>query len=137
MRNFFQSKKRVVWVAVGLCVIALIMARASFLCARMDSPSMEPVVKGNTTPQSHDGDCVVAWRWFRGASLRSGDLVLVDIPTPTGQVRTIRQIEQQPGIPVGQFYLRAVSTNGLDSRRFGTLPAQAIRGRVVWILKTR
>jgi len=96
---------------------------------------MEPLVKGNTTPNSHDGDFVIAARWFSAASLHSGDLVVADIPTPTGQVLTIRQIEQQPDTPAGKFYLRSTGTNGIDSRQFGAWPAELIRARVIWILK--
>jgi signal peptidase I len=93
----------------------------------MSTDSMRPLIATN--------DIVVAAKWFHMASLRAGDLVVADIPIPKGRVLTIRQIEQQPNIPAGQFYLRAVNTNGIDSRQFGALPAKDIRGRVIWIMK--
>ena len=96
---------------------------------------MQPVIAGQGAPPSHVGDLLVITRWFRVASLRTGDLVTVDIPTPTGRVRTVRRIEQQPDTPVGQYFVRAVSDSGIDSRQFGPLPASNIYGRVIWIIQ--
>ena len=78
---------------------------------------------------------IVAVKRFHAASLRSGDLVVVDIPTPEGRVLTVRKIEQQPDTMAGQFYLRAVNTNGYDSRQFGALQVADIRGKVIWIFR--
>ena len=122
-------------VALALCLLTDGILRVAFLFTVMDSDSMLPLVKGNSTPTSHDGDFVVAARWFRTASLRTGDLVVVDIPTAMGPVLTIRKIEQQADTPAGQFYLRAVKTNGIDSRQFGALPAKDLQGKVIWIKK--
>ena len=87
-------------------------------------------------PLIASNDIVVAVKWFHTSSLHSGDLVVADIPIPGGgSVLTVRKIEQQTNTPVGQFYLRAVNTNGLDSHFFGPLPVAAIQGRVIWIIR--
>jgi signal peptidase I len=88
---------------------------------------MQPLINTN--------DIIVATKWIRVASLRTGDFVVVNIPIPGGYVLTVRQIEQQTNAPAGQFYLRAANTNGYDSRQFGTLGASNIVGRIIWILK--
>jgi signal peptidase I len=133
MRTFFQ--KRVVIVALVACVVAIIILFSGFSLKEMGSTSMQPLIMGKGEPPSHAGDLIVIAKWFRIASLRTGDLVIVDIPTPTGCVHTVRRIEQQPDTPTGQFYLRAESDNGIDSRQFGPLPASDIHGRVIWILR--
>ena len=133
MRTFFQ--KRVALVALAVCIIIIVVLFSGFSVVEMSSTSMQPVIAGQGAPPSRAGDLVVVAKWFRVASLRTGDLVAVDIPTPTGRVRTVRRIEQQPDTPAGQFYVRAESDSGIDSRQLGPLPASDIHGRVVWILR--
>jgi hypothetical protein len=60
---------------------------------------------------------------------------MVTIPTAAGPVSTIREIEQQPDTPAGKFYLRAVNTNGIDSRQFGAVPKESIRAKVFWVAR--
>jgi signal peptidase I len=131
MRTFFQ--KKVVIVALAVFAVVIVVLFSGFSVMEMGSTSMQPVITGKGEPPSHAGDLVLATKWFRVAALRTGDLVIVDIPTPTGRVRTVRRIEQQPDTPAGQFFVRAES--GIDSRQFGPLPASDIHGRVVWILR--
>jgi len=133
MRTFFQN--RVVIVPLAVCAVVIVVSFSGFSVMEMGSTSMQPVIAGQGAPPSHAGDLLVVTRWFRVASLRTGDLVTVDIPTPMGRVRTVRRIEQQPDTPAGRFYFRAASDSGIDSRQFGPLPASDIRGRVVWILR--
>ncbi len=133
MRTFFQKRVLIVILAVGVVVAVILFS--GFSVMEMGSTSMQPVISGQGAPPSRAGDLVVIAKWFRVASLRTGDLVAVDIPTPTGRVRTVRRIEQQPDTLAGQFYVRAASESGIDSRQFGPLPASDIHGRVIWILR--
>jgi hypothetical protein len=101
-----------------------------FFVARMYDSSMSPLIAPN--------DIVIATRCFRTASLRSGDLVFVDIPACGGLVPTVRRIQQRTNTPAGQFYFEAANTNAdawTDSRLLGTLPVEDIRGRVIWVGK--
>jgi signal peptidase I len=127
MRTFTKIAVRTVLILIAAFLLFVLVVRSLFIVSPMRTGSMQPLIATN--------DIVVAAKWFHVASLRSGDLVAVDIPTPGGRVLTIRKIEQQSDTPVGQFYLRAVSTNGVDSHFFGPLPAADIRGRVIWIIR--
>jgi hypothetical protein len=127
MRTFTKIAVRTVLVLIAVLVLLVIVARSFFFVAPMRNNTMWPLIASN--------NIVVADKWFDVASLRTGDLVVVQVPTPAGPVFTVRKIEQQMNTPTGQFYLRAVNTNGLDSRWFGTLPARDIKARVVWIIK--
>jgi type IV secretory pathway protease TraF len=124
-------KKIAIRVFLGLVIVYLVLlllAHSVFMVKRMKTGSMQPLISTN--------DLVVATRWFRVASLHSGDLVVADIPITDGShILTVRKIEQKTNTPAGQFYLQAASTNGLDSHFFGGLPASAIRGRVIWIFR--
>lgn len=128
MKAFAKIAVRLVLILVLFCLLFVIVVRTAFVVSPMPTDSMQPLISTNST--------IVAVRWFGVASLRSGDFVIADIPLPDNkQVLTVRQIEQQPDTPAGQFYLRAANTNGLDSRQFGTLPASNIVARVLWVLK--
>jgi signal peptidase I len=128
MRTFTKIAVRTVLILVAVFVLFVVAARSLFIVSPMRTGSMQPLIASN--------DIVVATKWFRVTSLRSGDLVVADIPIPDGsRDLTIRKIEQQTNTPAGQFYLSAVSTNGIDSRFFGALPAADIRGRVIWIFR--
>lgn len=133
MRAFFQKRAVIVLFAAVVAVIAVLFSGFSFI--EMGSTSMEPLIGGQGSPPSRRGDTIVVAKWFRVASLRPGDLVVVDIPTPTGRVRTVRRVERRADAPVGCFYLRAESDNGIDSRYFGPLPGSDIKGKVVAVLK--
>lgn len=133
MRAIFQ--KKVALVVLTVFVFVVIVICCGFSVMLMGSGSMQPVITGQGMTGYNAGDLVVVAKWFRVDSLRTGDLVAVDIPTPSGRVRTVRRIEQQADTPAGKFYLRAASDNGIDSRQFGPLPASDIRGKVIWILR--
>jgi hypothetical protein len=127
MRKFTKIAIRTVLVLIVACVLLILVARSLFFVAPMRNDTMWPLITSN--------NIVVAAKRFDVALLRTGDLVVVQVPTPVGPVFTVRKIEQQSNTPAGQFYLRAVNTNGLDSRWFGALPARDIKAKVVWIIK--
>jgi Signal peptidase, peptidase S26 len=128
MRPFTKFAARSALILTLVCLIFVVVVRMAFIVSPMSPDSMQPLISTNST--------IVAARWYRTASLHSGDFVIADIPLPdSNRVLTVRQIEQQPDTPTGKFYLLAANTNGLDSRRFGTLPASNIVGRVWWVLK--
>ena len=135
MRAFSKYRKGVGVAVLALLAIVVAVCGVQFYIMEMGSTSMQPLISGQGDPPSHSGDFVVVARYFRTGSLRTGDLVVVDVPTPTGRVRTVRQIQQQPNTPAGQFYVRAIAEGGIDSRQFGPLLRHEIRGRVVWIHK--
>jgi len=126
MRTFTKIAVMTVLILIAVSLLFVLVVRSLFIVSPMRTGSMQPLIASN--------DIVVASKWFHVASLRSGDLVVADIPIPGGsRDLTVRKIEQQPDTPAGQFYLRAVSTNGLDSKWFGALPASNIVGKVIWI----
>lgn len=130
-----QPLKLTLFALVALLVAGGGISRVALFPMAMESNSMSPLVNGSTTPRAHDGDTVISSRWFRQSSVRTGDLLVADIPTPGGRIRTVRRVEQQAGTPAGWYYLRAISTNGYDSRHFGLLPAKDIRGKVLWVYR--
>jgi signal peptidase I len=128
MRPFTKIAVRTVLILIAAFLLFVVVVRSLFIVSPMRTGSMLPLIATN--------DIVVATKLFHTSSLRSGDLVVADIPIPDGShILTVRKIEQQTNTPAGQFYLQAASTNGLDSHFFGALPASAIRGRVIWIIR--
>jgi hypothetical protein len=133
MRRFIKIAVSTVLILAAAFLLFSVAVRSSFIVMRMYTNTMQPLITTN--------DVVIAAKHFNVASLRSGDLVVVDIGPylqsypPVSHMLTVRKIEQQTNPLAGQFYLRAVSTNGIDSRQLGALPAAAIRGRVIWILR--
>jgi signal peptidase I len=128
MRTFTKIALRTVLILIAAFLLFVVVVRSLFIVSPMQTGSMQPLIATN--------DIVVATKLFHTSSLRSGDLVVADIPIPDrSHILTVRKIEQQTNTPAGQFYLQASSTNGLDSHFFGALPASAIRGRVIWIIR--
>src|ERR1017187_686052 len=128
MRTFTKIALRTVLILIAAFLLFVVVVRSLFIVSPMQTGSMQPLIATN--------DIVVATKLFHTSSLRSGDLVVADIPIPDGShILTVRKIKQQTNTPAGQFYLQAASTNGLDSHFFGALPASAIRGRVIWIFR--
>ena len=127
MRTFTKIALRSVLILIGVFLLFIVIVRSTFIVWRMENDTMWPLVTSN--------DVVVATKWFHVTSLHAGDLVIVDLPMPIGPTPTVRKIEQQTNTPAGQFYLRAVNTNGVDSQWLGALPARDIEGKVVWIIK--
>jgi signal peptidase I len=123
--KYYRIPLLAVLIIVAACFFII---RVSFIVSPMRSNSMYPLIESN--------DIVVATKMFRVTSLRSGNLIVASIPIPGGgHELTVREIEQQSDAPTGMYYLRAVNTNGLDSRWFGALSASNILGRVIWLIK--
>ena len=130
MRPFTKIALKAVLIVVAAFAVLVVVVRSLFIVSPMRTDLMEPLIA--TT------DIVVATKLFSASSLRSGDLVVADIPAPRGgRVLTVRKIEQQPDTPSDSFYLQAANSNGADSRLFGPLPASAIRAKVIWIYRRR
>jgi signal peptidase I len=128
MRTFVKIAIRAVLILVVFFVLFVLVVRSLFIVSPMRTGSMQPLIASN--------DIVIAAKWFKVASLRNGDLVVVALLIPGGsKILTIRKIEQQTNTPAGQFYLIAASTNGIDSRRLGAFQTADIRGRVIRIFR--
>jgi hypothetical protein len=128
MRTFIKIVVRAVLILVGVCVLFVVGVRSLFIVLPMPTKTMQPLITTN--------DVVVATKWFHVASLRTGDFVVVALPRPDGsKILTVRKIEQQTNTPAGHFFVRAASTNGVDSIQLGALPAADIRGKVIRIFK--
>jgi signal peptidase I len=127
MRTFAKIAVRTVLIFIAVFLLSVVVVRSFFIVLQMPTRSMQPLINSN--------DVVVATKYFDVASLHSGDLVVVSLPfiLPGYQssILTVWKIEQQTNTPAGQFYLRAASTNGVDSLQLGALPAADIRGRVI------
>lgn len=62
--------------------------------------------------------------------------MLVEIPTPTGAVETIRRIK---GVERGErlhFTVESVDPIGIDSRQFGPVAAEKLKGKVLHVFKS-
>lgn len=118
-----------VLILVAVLVISIIALHSYYIFMRMPTNTMQPLITTN--------DIVVAAKHFDLASLRNGDLVVVALPVGIDSVLTVRKIEQQTNTPAGQFYLVAASTNGIDSRLVGPVPAADLRGKVTQIVRGR
>jgi len=128
MRTVTKIGLRLILGLVAVYLLVLLLAHSVFTVSRMGGDSMSPLIGSN--------DFIIATRCFRTDSLHNGDLVIAYIPTAGGVViHTVRKVEQQPHTPSGQFYLLGVATNAVDSRWLGAFPAQAIRAKVLWIVR--
>jgi signal peptidase I len=131
MRKFTKIAISTVLILVAAFVLFVVVVRSFFIVLQMPTPTMQPLISTN--------DVVVATKHFDVGSLRSGDLVVVSLPMAAlggkDGILTVRKIEQQTNTLAGQFYVVAVSTNGIDSRQLGALPAADIRGRVIRIFR--
>jgi len=116
-------------ILIAVFVLCIVVLRSFFIFLQMPTPTMQPLISTN--------DVVMASKHFDVSSLRSGDLVVVDLPLPGSRdsIYTVRRIEQQTNTPAGQFYLVAANTKGLDSHFLGALPASEIRGKVIHIFR--
>lgn len=132
MKTFTKSALRKVLALLALSLVLLALARSMFIVDRMGGSSMSPLIAPN--------DIVIATRWFRSGSLRSGDLVIVDVPDPSchSTFPYVRRVRQKT--PTDQFRFETANTNCYESivmRDVGALPAEEIRGRVIWIVRGR
>lgn len=117
-------------VLVALWLVSPLMIR------EMASDSMKPLIRGQGAPPSREGDRVLILTSLRFTTLKKGDLVLVEIPTPTGAVEAIRRIK---GVERGErllFTLESIDPIGIDSRQFGPLAAEKLKGKVLHVFKS-
>ncbi|HZF01745.1 MAG TPA: S26 family signal peptidase [Methylomirabilota bacterium] len=128
MKNLFKIVVTIILILIVVFVLFVVIVRSLFIVMPMPTNSMKPLLTTN--------DVVVAKKRFDISSLSNGDLVVVNLSIPDGtKILTVRIIDQRTNTPAGQFYLSAASTNGIDSKFLGTLPATDIRGKVIHIFK--
>jgi nickel-type superoxide dismutase maturation protease len=85
----------------------------------VEGPSMVPALR--------HGDHVVVW-WVRRPTPRAGCVVVVDLPHERGLgVKRVREVRDD-----GSLWVEGDNPYGsTDSRQFGVVSAQAVRGRVL------
>ncbi len=121
-------------VAAGLVLITVLWFVAPLSIREMGSDSMKPLIGGQGSPPSKQGDRVLVLTSFFDP--KEGDLVLIEIPTAEGAVETIRRIKSiERGAKV-RFVVESIDPLGLDSRQFGSLPVEKLRGKILHIFKS-
>ena len=95
---------------------------------RWRTPVRRVLVQGpSMAPALRDGDQLLAWM-FAQPRPRAGDVVVAELPGGRGLgVKRIRVVR-----PDGAVWLEGDNPFGsTDSRQFGPLPAESLRGRVL------
>lgn len=130
-----KMKTKTKWFVVALIAIIglIIILRMVFSVTAMASTDMEPDIQGMGKPPTHAGDLVVFTRLFRFADLRPGQFVVMDLQTPNGAISTVRAIDKV--MDNGRFMVSAKKDSGIDSRTVGAIESEAIKGKVVWIIR--
>ena len=129
--------KRVLIVSAGLLVVlVLLWILGPFSVREMATISMEPAIRGQGAPPLRSGDYVLILTTFRFGAAKEGDLVLVEIPTPSGDVETIRRISRIERGDTFRVFVEALDPLGIDSRHFGGLPEQALKGKVLHVFRS-
>ena len=101
------------------------------------APQMVTIQGRSMLPTLHPGDRALALGPPGIARfISAGDLVLAEVPGqwPGHRDLIIKRVERVLSTPDGRFF-RLVGDNpaqSRDSRRFGVLPAGALRGLVIW-----
>jgi nickel-type superoxide dismutase maturation protease len=121
----------VIGAAVALAAGAMVLARLALHVVGVHGDSM--------TPTFHDGDqLLVLRRWFR-RRLRVGDVV-VCLPPPgvvITDAATQLIVKRVAAMPDGRFHvLGDAPRHSLDSRSFGPLTPDLVRGRVLRRLRS-
>lgn len=142
------------------CVILLAVGAACILLARRILWAVT-ITGHSMEPSLHDGDLVVATRWWSPSLMKRGDMVLVRgfasaEPTPTSMM--VKRISQLPGDHVrwvswlgpdpgslerhpdphekvldpGEIFVLADNETGIDSRTLGPIPIKAVSAVVLW-----
>lgn len=124
------------WVAVGAVAVgagAALVARWALLVVRIEGVSMEPTFRS--------GDAVLALRAPVGTAVKRGDVVVCrlpdELPGPTGFL--VKRVTATAGdrvdgsdvVPDGHIFVQGDGVRSYDSRAFGPLPLEAVRGRVI------
>jgi type IV secretory pathway protease TraF len=109
--------------------------------------SMEPILFG-PSPGESLGDIVVVSKRLTSSSLKTGSLVWARVTWGGREINIIRQIAAAPGesypagcatnvasvVPPGAYFLLAPTSNAIDSRVLGDIPASCIKGRAVCVI---
>ncbi|MDQ7007711.1 MAG: S26 family signal peptidase [Acidobacteriota bacterium] len=119
-----------------ILALALAAAGAGGLSAAF-APRMVTIQGRSMLPTLHPGDRALALG-PPGITrfISAGDLVLAEVPgrRPGHRDLVIKRVERVLSTPQGRFFRLAGDNRARsrDSRRFGALPAAALRGLVIW-----
>jgi signal peptidase I len=108
----------------GVLTVAAVtgLARAALLVIKVSGDSM--------TPTYRSGDAVLAVRRWISGPIREGDVVICQLPShikgPPGYL-----VKRVISLAAGQVFLQGDGTCSYDSRTFGMIPLDCVRGRVV------
>lgn len=128
--------KRVLFACSGLFIALVVLWFAlPFSIGEMGSTSMEPAIRGQGVPPSGRGDHILILTTFRFGAPKEGDLVVVEIPTPAGPVETVRRIVRIERSDDLRFFVESLDPMGIDSRHFGSLPTQKLKGKVLHVFR--
>jgi signal peptidase I len=126
-----MRENRSLQLAVLLGTIALFIFVGTGQVARpwiVAGRSMEPVLQ--------EGDLVIVDIWsYRHRPPREGEIVLLYGQQQAGRALVKRVVEPPPSGDVGRSEIWLLGDNramSSDSRHFGSVPASAVQGRVVW-----
>ena len=133
------NTKKVFLIPIVFIIVVLITVyylRHEYGLAQMESPTMEPIIHEKSNSSSI-GDFILYRKHFKVSSLRSGDLVVVNLKTSYGNICTVRMIDNHSDSPSGFFYVVSVNQkkHGIDSSSLGAIPSSDIIGKVVHIIK--
>jgi hypothetical protein len=121
---------------IGVVAVAMLWILAPLTVLEMTSETMEPLIRGRGRPPSREGDYVLVCTWLRLSVPKEGALVLVEIPTATGAVETIRRIKRIDSGEKMHFIVESLDPRGIDSRHFGALEAEKVKGKVVYVCRS-
>lgn len=124
----FLSWRGVLEIVAALALVGCaVWGTSAYLVApwEIEGPSMEPTLS--------DGDRVlVVLRAFRGGDPAPGEIVVVDGPDGIPIVKRVTTAPPAAEVPVGSVWIRGDNPiDSTDSRQFGAIPRQQVRGRVV------
>jgi type IV secretory pathway protease TraF len=129
--------RSVLFMFIGAPVaIAVLWIVAPLSIREMESDSMMPLIRGRGSPPSREGDHVLVLTWLRFSTPKAGDLVLVEIPAPGGAVETIRRIKSVDRGEQLRFTIESLDPEGIDSRQFGFLGIENVKGKILHVFKS-
>lgn len=90
-------------------------------------------IKGESLyPEYRNGDYVItAWSPFSFKRLKLGDVIAFTHPDYGLLIKQVSQIDRQRST----LEVRGTVLESVDSRTFGPIPSQSVRGRVFWHIK--
>jgi hypothetical protein len=138
-------KISVKWSILGASLVVAVMILATTHAYRnweyveMESPSMQPTIRGRSSPMAEGtGAMVLATRAFKKSALVSNDLVIVNLLVDGRRVRTVRRIgaltTNSLSTPL-QYWVVADSGTGIDSKTLGFIGADNIEAKVIHVFQ--